>query len=248
MKVIVFGSEGAMGSNLRTALGDTGIDFIAVDPKHEAPGVVNNLNDVQEGDVIIDFSHHSHAKALSEYAVRTNRPLVVATTGHTEDEHQEFIAASKHIPIFKSANMSFGVNLLSRILRDYASLIEDDYDIEIIEAHHRNKIDAPSGTAYLLADAIQEGTSGEKAFVLDRNQRRQKRSRDQIGLSSVRGGSIAGEHTVLFAGESDTLSITHKAQSKTLFSEGAIRAARYIIHQTPGFYTMDDLIQESRKS
>ncbi len=248
MNIIVYGSEGTMGRVLQQTLTSHSINYFRVDPHSEDEAVFKSLNDVPPADVLIDFSHHSQAEIITAFAIKRKLPIVIATTGHDEAANQLFLAASQHIPVFKSANMSFGINVIHQILKDYTALLEDDYDIEITEKHHRKKIDAPSGTAYLLADSINAGSNQQKSIVTSRSGNDTARTSAEIGIAALRGGTIVGEHTILFAGEADTIEITHHAQSKALFSEGALKAAHYIITKSPGFYTMDNLIEERKGS
>lgn len=246
MKVIVYGAEGTMGKLLADQLTALTIETILVDPMTKTESIYASLNNDFNADVLIDFSHFSQTETLVNYALKTKLPLVIATTGHHEHDEKRFQEAAKTIPIFKSANMAFGIHLLHKILKEYTSLLEDAYDIEIIEKHHKHKIDAPSGTAYLLAKSIQAGSHHEKTILTNRSGLKESRNSHEIGISSVRGGTIVGEHTVSFIGESDIIELSHSAQSKKLFTEGALKAAYYIIKQKPGLYTMDDLVEERR--
>ena len=246
MKVIVYGAQGTMGKVLQEHLSELAIDYVGVDP-HSNTNIIHRTLDTVSGDVLIDFSHHSHTETIITYALLKKIPLIIATTGHDESQEQQFQTAAQKIAVFKSANLSFSINLLARILKDYTRLLEETYDIEITEKHHKHKVDAPSGTAYLLAEAIQSGSATKKTIITDRSGTNQKRAKHDIGISALRGGTIVGEHAVSFNGDADILEFTHKAQSKRLFTEGAIKAAQYILNQAPGLYTMDDLITESRE-
>ena len=194
-----------------------------------------------KADVIIDFSHHSSLPSLVEYAVATKTPIVVCTTGHTEEEKALMEDASKHTAVFFSGNMSIGINLLIELCKTASATLGMNFDVEIIEKHHNQKLDAPSGTAIMIADAI--GATREKTeYVYDRHEVRRKRSPAEIGIHSVRGGTIVGEHEVLFAGSNETISITHSANSREIFAAGALKAAAYLTAKTEGKYDMSDMI------
>ena len=201
----------------------------------------------ESADVIIDCSYHTSVGALLEYAIRTNTPAVICTTGHTDDEMELIKKASESIPVLKSRNMSLGINLLTELTKKAASVLGEDFDIEIVEAHHHNKLDAPSGTALMLADAAREARdeSGiDSEYVYDRTNVRQKRKSSEIGISSIRGGTIVGEHSVIFAGEDEVITLSHSAGSRNLFASGAIRAALYLVGKGAGYYTIADVISE----
>jgi len=179
------------------------------------------------------------------YCVSRGLPAVIATTGHDESELAEISKACEKIPVFRSANMSLGINLLAELVKRAASVLVGGYDIEIIEKHHAKKLDAPSGTALILADAASEGSSAEKRYVYDRHAVRKERGKEEIGIHSVRGGTIIGEHEVIFAGFNETVSLSHCAQSREVFAAGALRAARYMSSvKAPGLYGMDSLLSE----
>ena len=198
-------------------------------------------------DVVIDCSHHTVAPKLADYLVRTNTPAVICTTGHTDDEERALHEASEKVAVIKSRNMSLGINLLSVLVKRAATVLGSDFDIEVIEAHHRNKIDAPSGTALMLADAAKEARDAanlDTEYVYERASKREKRGDAEIGISSIRGGTIVGEHSVIFAGNNEVLTLSHSAESRDLFGTGAIRAALFIADKPAGFYTMSDVIAE----
>lgn len=205
--------------------------------------IYTNLNQITEKpDIIIDFSVPIATMSILEYAKENHIPIVIATTDFSEEENEKILEYSKYIPIFKSANMSFDINLMSKILSEVAKSLPDT-DIEIIETHHNRKIDSPSGTAILLANSINDSLNNNLIYNFDRMQKREKRSKNEIGFSSIRGGNIVGEHTVQFLGENETFEITHKAYSRSVFADGAIKAAYFLIKQQNGFYTMDDLLK-----
>ena len=205
--------------------------------------VYSSISDAAEiPDVIIDFSHHTALPAIMEYAVAHNVPCVICTTGHTEEEYAVMHKAAEHVPVFFSRNMSLGVNLLIALCKKASAALGMDYDVEIIEKHHHNKLDAPSGTALMIADAISE-TRAESEYVYDRSSVRKKREPKEIGISAIRGGSIIGEHEVLFAGKDEVLTISHSASSRELFATGALRAAEFIIGKSAGMYNMDNMFE-----
>ncbi|MGN1346375.1 MAG: 4-hydroxy-tetrahydrodipicolinate reductase [Eubacteriales bacterium] len=201
----------------------------------------------EAADVVIDCSHHTTAPKLAEYLLRTGTPAVVCTTGHTEDEERVLRDASEKVAVIKSRNMSLGINLLSELAKRAAAVLGEDFDVEIVEAHHRNKLDAPSGTALMLADAVKEAreeAGRESEYTYERASRREKRGDAEIGISSIRGGTIVGEHSVIFAGPDEVITLSHSAGSRDLFGTGAIRAALFIADKPAGFYTMADVIAE----
>lgn len=196
-----------------------------------------------EADVIIDFSHHSALPSLLEYATSTGTPIVVATTGHTEDELSLMREASKKVAVFHSGNMSLGVNLLIELCKIAEKTLGAAFDVEIIEKHHNKKLDAPSGTALMIADAIKEEKQ-DAEFIFDRHTERRARSQNEIGIHSVRGGTIVGEHEVIFAGANEIVTLSHSALSREIFANGAIKAAVYVSAKNRGLYNMSDLINQ----
>ena len=196
------------------------------------------------GDVLVDFSHPSALDALLEFCLERSMPAVLATTGYSEQQLEQIGRAAGRIPVFRSANFSLGVNLLMDLVRRAAAALGEGYDVEIVERHHRRKVDAPSGTALMLADAINEENHGGYHYVYDRASVRAKRDPMEIGISSVRGGSIVGDHEVLFCGPDEVVTLKHTAYSRSVFANGAINAAVYLAGKEPGLYNMSDLIAE----
>ncbi len=193
-------------------------------------------------DIIIDFSHPCALEGILNYAIEKSLPIVIATTGHNEAQKDLIINAAKSIPVLLSANMSLGINLMLDLAKRAAKMLHGSFDIEIIEKHHNQKIDSPSGTALAIADSINSALPGnEMKYVYDRHSSMQKRTRDEIGIHSVRGGTITGEHTVIFAGNDEIIEIKHTAVSKDLFAEGAIKAAAFLYGKAPGYYKMQDI-------
>ena len=220
-----------------------GIDINAdsIAPACEFP-VYQSISEFSDkADVIIDFSHHTALPALMDYATRTSTPIVVATTGHTDEEKAVMAEGAKKVAIFSSGNMSIGINLLIELARVGAKTLGDAFDVEIIEKHHNQKLDAPSGTALMIADAIKEERE-ETEYVYDRHSVRRVRDKSEIGIHSVRGGTIVGEHEVIFAGTNETITLSHSAASREIFANGALRAAKYLASKGAGVYDMSDLI------
>lgn len=193
--------------------------------------------------VIIDFSSPAGAVAAAEYGASQGLPCVICSTGLSKEDEAVLEAASARTPVFRSANMSLGVNVLIELARQATRVLGGEFDIEIVEKHHHNKVDAPSGTALMIADAINAEAGGRYEYVYDRSQVRQKRDAKELGISSVRGGGIVGEHEVLFCGPDEVLTLQHSAGSRGVFADGAIQAALYLASQKPGYYTMTDLLR-----
>lgn len=248
MNVLISGATGRMGIELEKAIEKqedikTVCGFGAKEVEDNKFPIYSKIEDIKENvDVIIDFSIPKASLEILEYARKNKIPTVIATTGFSEEESRKIEEISKEIPIFKSSNMSVDINLMAELVQKIANVLKEN-DIEIVETHHNRKVDAPSGTAILLADAINKVFNGEKKYVFDRMQKREARSKDEIGFSSIRGGNIVGEHTVMFLGENETLEITHKSYSRQVFAEGAIEAARFIVNQKNGLYNMEDLVK-----
>ena len=216
----------------------------AVTPERVDFPVYADLNDINaEADIIIDFSHISLTPSLLEYCKKKKLPLVLCTTGIAGDLENQVKAASETIPIFRSFNMSLGISLLQALVRQATRLLWDSCDIEIIEKHHNRKVDAPSGTAVMIAQAAASVLPYEPSYVYDRTLEHKRREKKDIGVHSIRGGNIVGEHEIMFIGEHETLTISHSAQSRELFANGAVKAAEFMMtKKTPGLYNMDDLV------
>ena len=247
MNILLNGALGKMGEEVIKAV-EKNKDFKIIcgfDIKEENKDfpIYSDIKKIKENpDVIIDFSKPEGSLEILKYAKENKIPIVIATTGFSKEEEKQIKVYSKEIPIFKSSNMSLNINLMANIIKKVAKYLKDD-DIEIIDIHHNRKVDSPSGTAIMLADSINEELENKKEYNLNRMQKREKRSKNEIGFSSVRGGNIVGEHTVAFYGENETLEITHKAYSREVFAEGALNAAKYIVNKKPGMYNMKDLIK-----
>lgn len=249
-KIIMNGCNGRMGQVITKIVADTkdceivcGID-INDSIKNTYP-VYKSLSEYDgKADVIIDFSHPSILSSVLEYAKATNTPAIIATTGLTAEQKAEIGETSKSVAMFFSANMSLGVNLLIDLVKKATKVLEENFDIEIVEKHHHNKIDAPSGTALAIADAISDTLTNEAEYTYDRHSVRKKRSKNEIGIHSVRGGSIVGEHSVIFAGQDEVIEIKHQATSREVFAVGAVKAAKFLAGKPAGMYDMNDLISD----
>lgn len=198
----------------------------------------------EKPDVIIDFSHPSALDDLLSYCKINGTPVVLATTGYTDEERARITSASAEIPVFFTFNMSLGINLLVELARKAAQILGDEFDIEIVEKHHNQKKDAPSGTAIMIAEAINEELDNTKHFVYDRHSVRKPREKSEIGMHAVRGGTIVGEHDVIFAGHDEVITLSHSAQSREVFAAGAVNAAVFLSGKPAGLYAMSDLIKE----
>jgi 4-hydroxy-tetrahydrodipicolinate reductase len=206
--------------------------------------IYNKFFDMEKDpDVIIDFSHPSALPDLLTYCKMRNVPVVIAATGYTQDEIVQIKAAVGQIPVFFTFNMSLGINLLADLARRAACVLGDRFDVEIVEKHHNYKKDAPSGTAIMLAEALNDERNNALKYVYDRHSVRKSRDPGELGIHSIRGGTIVGEHEIIFAGHDETISLTHTAQSKEVFAAGALKAALFLSGCKKGLYDMSDLLQ-----
>lgn len=194
-------------------------------------------------DVIIDFSSPENLEEILGFAVKHRIGMVLCTTGYTKEQLVHIDEVARKVPVFRSANMSLGINLITKLLKESAAILADaGFDIEIIEKHHNKKVDAPSGTALALADAMNEVLNKEYSYKYDRTGERAARSTKEIGISAVRGGTIVGEHEVIFAGSDEVIEIKHTAYSKAIFAKGAVQAAKFLPGKSAGMYKMSDLM------
>lgn len=247
-KIILCGACGKMGANVLSLLqNDTnatcvcGVDLF---PKKIDVPVYPSFNDInEEADVIIDFSSAQNVVERLEYAKAHKLGIVLASTGFTDEDLQTIKDYAKDVAIFKTANLSLGVNVMQALVKAAASLLGDNFDVEIIEKHHNLKKDAPSGTALMLAESANQAFNGEKEYVYGRSGMVGAREKKEIGIHAVRGGTIVGEHDVLFAGEDEVITISHSAASKRVFAAGAIRAAKFLKGKSAGLYDMKDLLE-----
>ena len=248
-KIIISGCCGHMGRVVA--------DICAGDPEAEAVAGIDLLAQPMEGfpvfatpaacqveaDAVIDFSHPAALGPLLDFCFARRLPVVLATTGYSEEQLAQIGEAAKSIPVFRSANMSLGVNVLTDLVRRAAALLGEGFDVEITERHHRRKLDAPSGTALMLADAAAGALPYETEYVYDRHSVRKPRDPREIGISSLRGGTIVGDHTVVFAGRDEVIELSHHAASREVFAAGAVRAAKFLAGvKAPGLYDMSHLM------
>ena len=249
-RIIMNGCNGAMGQSITKIVAEDAEAVIVagVDPfdgKENDYPVFKSLAECDvEADVIIDFSATAAVDALLEQAVEKKLPIVLCTTGLSEEQLEKVRETSKQIAILKSANMSLGINLLLKLVKEASKVLaEADFDIEIVEKHHNKKVDAPSGTALALADSINEAMNEQYDYVYDRSQVRQRRDKKELGISAVRGGTIVGEHEVIFAGMDEVIEFKHTAYSKAVFAKGSVSAAKFLAGRRPGLYDMSDVIR-----
>lgn len=249
--ILLCGACGKMGRTVaKVAASSDDVKIVAgydiVIPSDSDFPVYTELEKIGESlDAIIDFSHPSLTDGILDYAVSKGVPAVVCTTGLSNEQKAKLTSAAEKTAIFYSANMSIGVNLLIDLVKRASRLLEDNFDIEIIEKHHNLKIDAPSGTALAIADAISDSVSYQPEYTYDRHSVRRRRNKSEIGIHSLRGGTIVGEHSVIFAGLDETVELKHIATSKEVFATGAIKAAKFIAKKEPALYSMTDLISEN---
>jgi len=248
IKIILCGCSGKMGrvisqivSNYPSLSIVAGVD--AIDSNQAYP-IFHSISECNENaDVIIDFSRPSTLEELLSYARTKKLSLVLCTTGYTPDQLDKIDEASKEIPLFRSGNMSLGVNVVNNVLKNISAMLYENFDIEIIEKHHNQKVDAPSGTALLLANTIKNAIPEETIFVHGRDGIA-KRHHKEIGIHAVRGGSIVGEHEIIFAGQGETITISHSALSREVFAVGALKACEFIHNKKAGLYNMDDVVNQ----
>ena len=249
VKIIMHGCNGKMGQVITGIVAaDKDAEIVAgidiVDNRQNPYPVFTNIDDCNvEADVIIDFASAKAIDKLLDYVETRKIPVVLCTTGLSEEQLARVEEVSKKVAVLKSANMSLGINTLFKVLKSVSPLLaEAGYDIEIVEKHHHFKVDAPSGTALALGDAINESLPEKYEYKFDRSQDRIPRPKNEIGFSSVRGGTIVGEHDVIFAGEDEVITFSHTAYSKSVFAKGAVEAAKFLKGQPAGHYTMKEVI------
>lgn len=249
VRVIMHGCNGQMGQTIvRLIAADEEIELAAgVDAfdagRNEFPVFKNIAECTVEADAVIDFSAAAAVDGLLDYCVAKNLPCVLCTTGLSEQQLAKVQEASGKVAVLKSANMSLGINMLLKLLKQAAGILAPaGFDIEIVEKHHNQKVDAPSGTALALADAVNEELNNSYQYVYDRSRVREKRTQKEIGISAVRGGTIVGDHDVIFAGADEVITFSHRAYSKAVFGKGAIQAAKFLAGKPAGLYDMSDVI------
>lgn len=247
-KIIITGANGKMGGVIQDIVAKrddceivAGVD-LNTEPNHKFP-IYSTIDDVKENaDAVIDFSNPVLLDDLISYSKKTGTPLVIATTGYNDEQKKKITDSSAEVPIFFTYNMSMGINLLANLAKKAVQILGNDFDIEIVEKHHNQKIDAPSGTALMLADAMCEEINDPMKYEYDRHSKREKRTKNEIGLHAVRGGTIVGEHEIIFAGRDEIITLSHSARSKEIFAVGAVNAAVYMAGKPAGLYDMKELI------
>lgn len=248
-KIIMLGCNGRMGQMITDMVKQddectivAGIDI--VDNRDNGYPVYTKLADCDvEADAIIDFTSATDFESRMDYAVDKQIPIIECSTGLSEEQMDYLKKASEKVAVLKSANMSLGINLLMKLLKEAAvKLAGDGFDVEIVEKHHNQKLDAPSGTALALADSINEAMDDRYEYIYDRSQVRQKRDKKELGISAVRGGTIVGEHEVIFAGTDEVIKFKHTAYSRAVFAKGSITAAKYLKGKAAGLYDMSDVL------
>ena len=250
-KIIISGCNGRMGRVVESICeSDPDVSVVAgFDVSLESrafPVFVSPANFTGEADAVIDFSNPAALDGLLAFALERKVPLVLATTGYSDEQLARIDEASKHIPIFRSANMSLGINVLLELVKKAAAVLGDSYDIEIVEKHHNRKVDAPSGTALMIADAAASALNFKPEYVYERHSVRQSRDKKEIGISAVRGGTIVGIHEIMFAGRDEIIEIKHTAMSREIFANGAVKAAKFLAGVSkPGMYDMSMLVENN---
>jgi len=250
-KIILSGYMGQMGKVICTMANNDphceivgGVDIVGSVNGMCFPTYQNIGHCDRDADVVIDFSVVEAIPDLLAFSIRRQIPLILCTTGFSAEVATSIRETSERVAVLQSANMSIGINLLSNIVSKAAKLLsEANFDIEIVEKHHNKKVDAPSGTALLLANTINNALEGRMDYKYDRSHERKNRKANEIGIHTLRGGTIVGEHSVIFAGEGEVLEFTHQAQSKDVFAAGALSAAKFMKGKPPGFYTMNDVVE-----
>ena len=240
MRAVICGANGAMGQLLCGLLGDEVVGKVSLDGENGVPRTFEELGDVN-ADVVIDFSHHSAACSVVEYAKKQGIAAVIGTTGHTAEEKAAITAAAEHIPVFWAGNMSLGIAVLCRLAKQAAAAFPDA-DIEILEVHHNRKVDAPSGTALMLYDAVKSARPEATAHCGRAGEG--KRTREEIGISSLRMGNVVGIHEVHIATGNQILTLRHEATNRGMFAEGGVEAARFVCGKPAGLYNMTQLLEE----
>ena len=250
-KIIISGCNGRMGRVVESICeADPDVSVVAgFDVSLESrafPVFVSPANFTGEADAVIDFSSPAALDGLLAFALERKVPLVLATTGYSDEQLAQIYEASKRIPIFRSANMSLGINVLLELVKKAAAVLGDSYDIEIVEKHHNRKVDAPSGTALMIADAAASALNFKPEYVYERHSVRQSRDKKEIGISAVRGGTIVGIHEIMFAGRDEIIEIKHTAMSREIFANGAVKAAKFLAGVSkPGMYDMSMLVENN---
>jgi 4-hydroxy-tetrahydrodipicolinate reductase len=253
MRIIIGGALGRMGAELANDAREAGVTVVCgVDVAYDGkpgdfPVVREYAQIVEPADVLVDFSRADALPGLLAYALKARMPLVLCATGYTAEELAEITHTAETLPVLQSVNMSLGANLLCRLAAMAARALGNGYDVEIVEKHHRRKLDSPSGTALMLYEAVKREKNGEAEAVYGRRGRAAERAVGEIGIHAVRGGTVTGEHEVGFYGNGEELLLTHRAESRALFAEGALRAAQFLAGKPAGMYAMRDVVEEMLK-
>ena len=249
-RIVISGCNGKMGREISACVKEridcdvvAGID-VNTSVENDYPVFAQPSDITCDADVIIDFSNPVLLSPLLQFAETKKMPIVLCTTGYSKEQIKQIHKTAQAIPVFYSGNMSLGINLLIELSKKAASVLGDQFDIEIVEKHHNQKLDAPSGTALMIADEISSELDKNMHYVYDRHSQRKKRESAEIGIHSVRGGTIVGEHEVIFAGHHEVITLAHSAQSKEIFAVGSINAAMYLTEKTAGLYSMSDLLNK----
>ena len=240
LRAIVCGANGAMGKLLQARLGSQSVGLVSADGENGVPKTFEEMGKV-EADVVIDFSHHIAAQAVTEYAKKTGCALVMCTTGHTEEEKAMIQDAAKSVPVFYSGNMSLGIAVLCRLAKQAAQFFPDA-DVEILEIHHNRKVDAPSGTAKMLFEAVKEARADAVAVCGRAGEG--KREANEVGIASLRMGNVVGVHEVHITTQTQSLTLRHDAQDRGMFADGAVDAARFLVGKPAGLYNMNHILEE----
>ena len=249
-KIIISGCNGHMGRVVESiCAGDPEVTVVAgfdiTQDSRDYPIYVSPGNFTGEADAVIDFSSPAALDGLLSFATERKIPLVLATTGYSDEQIAQIERASQSVPIFRSANMSLGINVLLELVKKAAAVLGDSYDIEIVEKHHNRKVDAPSGTALMIADAAASALNFQPEYIYERHSIRQSREKKEIGISAMRGGTIVGVHEIMFAGRDEIIEIKHTAMSREIFANGAVKAAKFLAGVTqPGIYDMSMLVED----
>lgn len=250
-KILIHGCNGRMGNMVSAQAAEyaeaeivAGVDRADTEKGGKSYPIYESLRDVKEEfDVIIDISVAAAVDELLAFAEEKGKAVVICTTGLREEQIAAVKKLSEKVPVLRSGNMSLGINTLIKVLNSISGLLyESGFDADIVERHHKHKLDAPSGTALMLADAVKDGIGEDMAYVFDRSERREERPHEEIGISAVRGGTIVGEHEVIFAGTDEIIEVRHVALSRAVFANGALKAALFLIEKEAGLYTMSDVV------
>ena len=249
VNILLCGCFGHMGKVITDCVGNrddcrivAGVD---INTEESASFPVYKSADEFDGkaDVIIDFSHPNALAGLLRYSLKNKCPAVISTTGLSDEQKDAITEASNEVPLFFSGNMSLGINLLQELAYKTAKVLGNGFDVEIVEMHHNQKIDAPSGTALMLADSVSSAMDEQPKYEYNRQSKREKRTKNEIGIHSVRGGTIVGEHEIIFAGRDEIIKLSHSAASKDIFAVGAVNAAIFLYDKKPGLYSMRDMVE-----